>query len=112
MIPCWKCLNCRNGVPGLCLTRRAPAVKARRTVARYCACGVALYGKHRFCDDCRRRRNRETARLRMRKARKSGCYEKSPLGTAKTLGENEAFSGGLSFGTPKAAEGLVEARSA
>ena len=25
----------------------------RRIVARFCACGIALYGKRRFCDPCR-----------------------------------------------------------
>jgi hypothetical protein len=41
----------------------------RRIVARFCACGIALYGKRRFCDPCREKRNRETAKLRMRRSR-------------------------------------------
>jgi hypothetical protein len=40
-----------------------------RTVARHCRCGQALYGKYRFCDDCRTIRNRETARIRKRRSR-------------------------------------------
>ena len=70
---CGKCLNCRNGVPQMCL-EDAPVHHAQptttRIVTRYCACGESLYGKHRFCGRCKRQRNRETARVRMRRRRR------------------------------------------
>jgi hypothetical protein len=75
MIPCGRCANCRNGAPGICLAIEpapvsAPANAPPRIVARYCRCGKALYGKVRFCERCRRTRNRETARRRMAEFRK------------------------------------------
>jgi hypothetical protein len=71
MIPCGLCVNCRNGAPGICLTpvravESAPVGGPPRIVARYCRCGKALYGKHRFCPKCRKIRNRETGRARKR----------------------------------------------
>jgi hypothetical protein len=81
MIPCGRCTNCRNGAAGICLAKdpapvsalvpiSAPASAPPRIVARYCRCGQPLYGKVRFCDRCRRIRNRETARRRMAEFRK------------------------------------------
>jgi hypothetical protein len=70
--PCGCCLNCRNGAPGLCLTKERAPVSAPysappRIIARYCRCGEALYGKYHFCSRCRPVRNRETGRLRARR---------------------------------------------
>lgn len=69
--PCGRCVNCRNGAPGICLGH-VPAAEtpSARIVARHCRCGKALYGKYRFCDRCRVIRNRETARRRMANFRK------------------------------------------
>jgi len=76
MTPCGHCLNCLNGAPGICLApvnTTAPTtatVKASRPIiARYCHCGEPLYGKHRFCGDCRERRRRETWRNGQRRSR-------------------------------------------
>ena len=71
---CGKCLNCRNGHPQMCL-EGARVLHAQpttsRIVTRYCGCGEPLSGKHRFCGRCKRQRNRETARIRMRRRRES-----------------------------------------
>ena len=69
---CGRCLNCLNGFPGMCLASAAVhhvEPTTTRTVARYCGCGEPLYGKRRFCERCKRQRNRETARARMRRRR-------------------------------------------
>ncbi len=72
MIPCGRCVNCRNDAPGICLAparavESAPAKVSRPIIARYCRCGEALYGKRRFCARCRSMRNRETGRIRARR---------------------------------------------
>lgn len=71
MTPCGSCLNCLNGAKALCL-RHFSAVEANETPrahARNCRCGKLLFGKRRFCSECRRKRNTETARVRMRRLR-------------------------------------------
>jgi hypothetical protein len=67
-MPCGRCLNCRNGAPSLCLGHD-PHDAPRRIVARYCECGEPLYGKRRWCAECREKRLRIQKRDHMRKSR-------------------------------------------
>ncbi len=60
--PCGRCLNCRNGAPGLCLTPRLPtaAPHATEPVKRCNGCGAAVPKGRRYCDGCRAALRRAT----------------------------------------------------
>lgn len=84
--PCGRCLNCRNGAPGLCMAEaRTDAPKP--IAARNCRCGKALFGKRRFCAECRQKRNTETAKTRMRAMRSRGVT-KNRKKEAENIGPN------------------------
>jgi uncharacterized OB-fold protein len=39
----------------------------KRVAVRHCGCGATLKPRHRYCEDCTRRKRQETYRLSRRK---------------------------------------------
>ena len=110
MTPCGRCLNCRNGAPGICLSPggAAPATPLR-IVARYCRCGEPLHGKFRFCDKCRTISNRETGRLRKLRFDRQVTKNRlsRPIMTSLPEGEKRGACTLVLRGHPRASESIL-----